>query len=261
MRSAEGGAIATAASKVIRGDPARRRGGSRRRRDSFLEVGEAETAARQIVRLVAGGIKGYKTSATSRSSARSAFTPSASCALNKAIQQQLNPQGRLSSRSATTVFRVGDKVLVTKNDYELLVFNGDTGVVSSVSAAGARERPVWVRVQDGATIEDGREIRFEKEHLRTSRSPTRSPSTRARAASTRSSSSRSTPATASCSTGSSSTRRSPGPGRRSSSSAQRKAISRAVRNVDPMTRNTSLWARIRYLNSKPVQTSAPKEGV
>ncbi len=59
--------------------------------------------------------------------------------LNQRLQAALNPEGQQVS-VGEIVFRVGDKVLQTKNDYERDVFNGDSGRVVSVDAeAGSVE--------------------------------------------------------------------------------------------------------------------------
>lgn len=69
-------------------------------------------------------------------------------ALNRLLQSAINPDGG-EMRYGSTVFRVGDKVMQTKNDYENDVFNGDMGVVVSVddeegslSADFGKESPV-----------------------------------------------------------------------------------------------------------------------
>ena len=51
--------------------------------------------------------------------------------LNKALQEAINPVGE-SIQHGDTIFRVGDKVIQTKNNYEKDIFNGDTGYISSV---------------------------------------------------------------------------------------------------------------------------------
>jgi exodeoxyribonuclease V alpha subunit len=53
-------------------------------------------------------------------------------ALNEALQAVLNPPGRLAEkRLMGRLFRVGDKVMQTRNNYEKEVFNGDIGRVRS----------------------------------------------------------------------------------------------------------------------------------
>jgi len=55
--------------------------------------------------------------------------------LNKALQALINPdQGLPGVKVFDTVFRVGDRVLQTRNNYELEIFNGDIGYVVGVDA-------------------------------------------------------------------------------------------------------------------------------
>src|SRR5262249_21250542 len=57
--------------------------------------------------------------------------PAGTILLNEELQAALNPHGRSLVRGKTT-FRVGDKVMQLKNDYDRNVWNGDVGVVISV---------------------------------------------------------------------------------------------------------------------------------
>ena len=57
--------------------------------------------------------------------------------INQALKQALNPKGELAPKRS---FGVGDKVMQTRNNYELDVFNGDVGVVSVIDVdAGEME--------------------------------------------------------------------------------------------------------------------------
>ena len=58
-------------------------------------------------------------------------------ALNQSLQAALNPEGASFEYRGTT-FRVGDKVMQLKNDYDREVYNGDLGEIASVDAE-ARE--------------------------------------------------------------------------------------------------------------------------
>ena len=81
-------------------------------------------------------------------------------ALNQRMQKSLNPPeaGRPELRRGETVFRLGDKVMQIKNDYDLLwtrdgeegegVFNGDIGFVTRVDKDG-----LLVRFDDGRCAE------------------------------------------------------------------------------------------------------------
>jgi exodeoxyribonuclease V alpha subunit len=57
--------------------------------------------------------------------------PCGSLALNDALQAALNPRGEELS-VGNRVFRVGDKVMQLKNDYDRNVWNGDVGVVAGI---------------------------------------------------------------------------------------------------------------------------------
>jgi exodeoxyribonuclease V alpha subunit len=54
--------------------------------------------------------------------------------LNRALQDALNPaeEGKREWRHGSRVFRIGDKVLQTRNNYQKLVFNGDLGRVVAI---------------------------------------------------------------------------------------------------------------------------------
>lgn len=56
--------------------------------------------------------------------------------LNRACQKAFNPDGQpLPETFSLRGFRVGDRVLQTKNNYDLEVFNGDVGVITGYDAA------------------------------------------------------------------------------------------------------------------------------
>jgi exodeoxyribonuclease V alpha subunit len=57
--------------------------------------------------------------------------PAGAVALNQALQAALNPSGPSLVRGART-YRVGDKVMQLRNDYDRNVFNGDVGLVASI---------------------------------------------------------------------------------------------------------------------------------
>jgi exodeoxyribonuclease V alpha subunit len=57
--------------------------------------------------------------------------PAGALALNQALQAALNPSGPSLVRGART-YRVGDKVMQLRNDYDRNVFNGDVGLVASI---------------------------------------------------------------------------------------------------------------------------------
>jgi exodeoxyribonuclease V alpha subunit len=64
--------------------------------------------------------------------------------LNAELQALLNPRGETIVRGSR-LFRVGDKVMQIRNNYDLDVFNGDIGVVGEIDEA---DRIVRVRFED-----------------------------------------------------------------------------------------------------------------
>ena len=49
--------------------------------------------------------------------------------LNRRLQEALNPNGTVAAERGETKFRIGDRIMQTKNDYDKGVFNGDIGTV------------------------------------------------------------------------------------------------------------------------------------
>jgi exodeoxyribonuclease V alpha subunit len=80
--------------------------------------------------------------------------PAGTAALNQLLQAALNPTGPAIEHHGQT-FRVGDKVLQLKNDYEREVHNGDLGIVQRVSPD---ERQLVARF-------DGRDVAYQDAEL------------------------------------------------------------------------------------------------
>lgn len=72
--------------------------------------------------------------------------------LNKALAARLNPTGPALVRAGIT-YRVGDRVMQTKNDYGRDVFNGDQGVVAAVD----EEEGTLLVTIDGRAVLYGRD--------------------------------------------------------------------------------------------------------
>lgn len=55
--------------------------------------------------------------------------------INKRIQQKVNPQkkGKFEIKIGDNIFRTGDKVIQTSNNYDLNVFNGDVGKIIAIN--------------------------------------------------------------------------------------------------------------------------------
>jgi exodeoxyribonuclease V alpha subunit len=80
--------------------------------------------------------------------------PAGAVALNEALQAALNPRGDALVRGART-FRVGDKVMQLRNDYDRNVFNGDVGFVTSIDP---EESAMSVRFDDREVPFDGTDL-------------------------------------------------------------------------------------------------------
>ncbi|HEX4448554.1 MAG TPA: ATP-dependent RecD-like DNA helicase [Polyangiaceae bacterium] len=80
--------------------------------------------------------------------------PAGAVALNQALQAALNPNGPALVRGAKT-YRVGDKVMQLRNDYDKNVFNGDVGFVGSIET---EESAMVVRF-------DGRDVPYDASDL------------------------------------------------------------------------------------------------
>lgn len=74
--------------------------------------------------------------------------PAGTVALNEALQLALNPRGPELVRGRAT-FRLGDKVMQLRNDYDRSVWNGDVGVVSQVDP---EEGTLSVRFDDAREV-------------------------------------------------------------------------------------------------------------
>lgn len=76
-------------------------------------------------------------------------------ALNRALQDRLNPVGETELTRGERVYRRGDKVMQLKNDYDKSVFNGDIGVIAGVDGENHALRVEF----------DGRVVGYERAEL------------------------------------------------------------------------------------------------
>jgi len=81
--------------------------------------------------------------------------------LNSRIQKEFNPpsDNKKELNTGDKIFRVGDRVIQKKNNYDLEIFNGDIGKIIGVDAEESQ-----IIVQFGKN-EDTRDVCFEKIHL------------------------------------------------------------------------------------------------
>ncbi|MEO3867938.1 ATP-dependent RecD-like DNA helicase [Nonomuraea sp. B12E4] len=75
-------------------------------------------------------------------------------ALGRLIQDRLNPAAddKPEHWSGASVFRVGDRVMPIRNNYDKGVFNGETGTVTGVDRT---ERTIEIRTDDGESVTYG----------------------------------------------------------------------------------------------------------
>lgn len=81
--------------------------------------------------------------------------------LNLCLQEALNPPGpsKPELKTGLTTFRIGDKVMQIKNDYQKMVFNGDIGRIRELDA---EDRSLVVGFQEA---EGERNVEYETEEL------------------------------------------------------------------------------------------------
>jgi exodeoxyribonuclease V alpha subunit len=124
----------------------------------FIEEEDPERLARKIVAIATNSLtkRGFAVSDVQvlaplqRGSAGSMF-------LNELLQQAINPprEDRPEIRRGSRLFRLGDRVIQLRNNYDKQVYNGDIGVVSSVDVTDTAMRVVF----------DGREVAYENPEL------------------------------------------------------------------------------------------------
>ena len=78
--------------------------------------------------------------------------PIGSTSLNVRLQAAVNPDGEPVARHGNTVFRIGDKVMQTKNDYNKQIFNGDVGIIVDVDDESDEDGSLVVVDFDGAYV-------------------------------------------------------------------------------------------------------------
>ena len=121
-----------------------------------MEREEPEIAANEIVDLVQRRLPGYY---KIHPSEIQVLTPMqrgviGAASLNQALQERLNPEGYSLKRGGYT-YRVNDKVMQIRNNYEKEVFNGDIGIITDVNL---EDRELTV-------LFDGREVKYDVSEL------------------------------------------------------------------------------------------------
>ena len=87
------------------------------------------------------------------------WDPIGSVMLNKRLQETLNPHGQKVAVKGQNEYRIGDRVMQTKNDYDKLIFNGDIGTITGKLTGEDEDKAILEADFDGETI------RFSQEDL------------------------------------------------------------------------------------------------
>ena len=102
----------------------------------FIQEGDPERVVEQVEELCATRLPSYR--GWDRRNDIQVLAPmyrgeTGALNLNQRLQQRLNPHGQVHSHRGAE-FRVGDKVMQVKNNYDKGVFNGDIGTIERLDA-------------------------------------------------------------------------------------------------------------------------------
>jgi len=122
----------------------------------FMEREEAEDVANTITELVQRKLPGYYKVAPADIQVLTPMQrgPIGAVSMNQALQERLNPDGYSLKRGAFS-YRVNDKVMQIRNNYEKEVFNGDIGTVSYVN----------LEDKELTVMFEGREVKYDISEL------------------------------------------------------------------------------------------------
>lgn len=154
FRQAEGGEIVANAHLIREGEmPQFVRGSQWQGEDCVLMEREtAAQAAQAVLRVVTKSLPSLKYGPDDTQVITPMHRgPAGVQALNEALQQAVNPPraGMAETRRGDTIFREGDRVLQTANDYDRNVFNGDIGRIERIDVAA---KAVVVHFEHGPVI-------------------------------------------------------------------------------------------------------------
>lgn len=149
------GAIATAAAQVLAGRTPQGRNDPWLDGFSFLSCADDEATLERLDSLVRGYLARGHAPQDIQILAAQKEGPLGTKALNGRMRALLNPEPQDGQVERLAGFLPGDRVLQTKNDYKLEVFNGDLGTIAEISATAATVH-----------MEDGRTVVYDKSALR-----------------------------------------------------------------------------------------------
>lgn len=151
FRQAAGSGIAENAQRINRGELPELQGLAD---FFFFPASDAEACAARVVELVSERIPrrfGLDPRRDVQVLSPTHKGPAGVTNLNRLLQEALNPPapGRAEKAFGSSLFRVGDRVMQQRNNYDLDVYNGDVGVIAGVDHD---EQLVAVRFEDGREI-------------------------------------------------------------------------------------------------------------
>lgn len=122
----------------------------------FFNIDDKNTIADTIVELVSKRIPGkfgYNPDDIQvLSPMRRDWDPIGSQSLNVRLQEALNPDGTKAASRGAYQFRIGDRVMQTKNNYDKDIFNGDIGTISAALSGEDEDKAVMEAIFDGKTV-------------------------------------------------------------------------------------------------------------
>lgn len=122
----------------------------------FFAISEKEKVADTIIELVCDRIPkkfGYKKDDIQvLSPMKREFDPIGSTILNRRLQAVVNPNGECAAKRGDTEFRIGDRIMQTKNDYDKAVFNGDMGIILRKGDESDEQKTLLVADFDGVEV-------------------------------------------------------------------------------------------------------------
>ncbi|RCG20206.1 ATP-dependent RecD-like DNA helicase [Sphaerisporangium album] len=120
----------------------------------FEELDDAEQVAERVVHLATEAIPRKQNIGPDQVQVLCPMRkgPTGTGELGRRLQERLNParEGVAEHWSGPSVFRVGDRVMPIRNNYDKGVFNGETATVTAVNP---QDRLIEIRTDDGETVQ------------------------------------------------------------------------------------------------------------
>jgi exodeoxyribonuclease V alpha subunit len=114
----------------------------------YKQVESADECIDEVLTLVSGRLAtAYPGMTVQVLCPRRSDTPTCCNKMNELIQEAVNPRGQFVEHYGT-IYRRGDRVMQTKNNYQKGVFNGDVGTVTSADGDS-----IYVMFDDGDTAQ------------------------------------------------------------------------------------------------------------